>query len=247
MKKLLLPFLFVLLALPVFAQTAVLTFTAERGEVFHIRLDDRTINHTASNFVRIAPLRPGRHYIEVKVRTRHGVYQMGQRIVVPAGVEANYAVRTVGRSGKAYLRLISEVPLAPPVVVRPLPRYPDRYDDYDREHRYEPVPPRYDNRYSGDCRNLMTGHEVDRLIQTMRSRDFESTKLSIARDAVRNGSILAEDLKRVLQQFDYETTRVEFAKYAYDYLCDKEHFYYIYDLFRFDSSVQELERYTGRR
>ncbi|MBC5994225.1 DUF4476 domain-containing protein [Pontibacter cellulosilyticus] len=243
MKKLLLPFLFVLLALPVFAQTAVLTFTAERGEVFHIQLDDRTVNHTASNFVRIAPLRPGRHYVEVKIRTRQGVYQMGQRIVVPAGVEANYGVRTVGRSGKAYLRLISEVPLAPPIV-RPLPRYPDRYDDYDR---YDPVPPSYDDRYRGDCRNLMTGHEVDRLIQTMRSRDFESTKLSIARDAVRSGSILAEDLKRVLQQFDYETTRVEFAKYAYDYLCDKEHFYYIYDLFRFDSSVQELEQYTGRR
>ncbi|WP_299818621.1 DUF4476 domain-containing protein [uncultured Pontibacter sp.] len=244
MKKLLLPFLFVLLALPVFAQTAVLTFTAERGEVFQIKLDDRTINHAASNFVQIAPLRPGKHYVEVKVRTRQGVYQMGQRIVVPAGVEANYGVRTMGRSGKAYLRLISEVPLAPPVVVRPLPRYPDRYDDYDR---YEPTPPRYDDRYKGDCRNLMTGHEVDRLIQTMHSRDFESTKLSIARDAVRNGSILAEDLKRVLQQFDYESTRVEFAKYAYDYVCDKEHFYYIYDLFKFDSSVQELERHTGRR
>ena len=247
MKNLLLPFLFVLLALPVFAQSAVLTFTAERGEVFHVRINNRTVNHTASNFVRIAPVRPGKHYVEVKVRTRHGVYRMGQRIVVPAGVEANYGVRTVGRSGKAYLRLISEVPLAPPVVVRPLPRYPDRYDDYDRDHRYEPAPPRYDDHYRGDCRNLMTGQEVDRLVQIMRSRDFESTKLSIARDAVRNGSILAEDLKRVLQQFDHESTRVEFAKYAYDYVCDKEHFYYIYDLFRFDSSVQELERYTGRR
>ncbi|MFD2513912.1 DUF4476 domain-containing protein [Pontibacter locisalis] len=235
-----------LLALPVFAQASVLTFTAKRGEVFQVKLDNRTVNHTASNYVRIAPLKPGRHYVEFKVRTRQGVYQMGQKVVVPAGVEANYVLRTVSRSGKAYLRLISEVPLVPPVP-RPLPRYPDRYDDYDRDYDYEPVPPRYDDRYSGNCRYLMTAQEVDRLIQTMRSRDFESTKLSIARDAVRNGSILAEDLKRVLQQFDYETTRVEFAKYAYDYLCDKEHFYYIYDLFRFDSSVQELERYSGRR
>lgn len=242
MKKLLLPILFVLLALPVFAQTAVLTFTAEHGEVFHIKLDGRTINHTASNFVRVAPVGAGKHYVEVKVRTRQGVYQMGQRIAVPAGIEANYGVRTVGRSGKAYLRLVSEVPLAPPVP-RPLPRY----DNYDRYDRYEPVPPRYDDRYKGDCRNLMTAYEVDRLIQTMRSRNFESTKLSIARDAISSGSILAEDLKRILQQFDFETTRVELAKYAYDYVCDKEHFYYIYDLFKFDSSVRELERYGGRR
>jgi hypothetical protein len=240
MKNLLLPFLFVLLVLPVLAQTSVLTFTAEYGEVFFIKLNDVTINHTASNFVRIAPVRPGRQFVEVKVRTRHGVYQMGQKIIVPENIEANYVIRTSGRSGKAYLRLINEVPLRPPIT-RPFPRYPDRYDDYD------PIPRHHEDRYRVSCRNLLTSYDVDRLIQTMHSRNFENTKLSIARDALRNGSILADDLKRVLQQFDFETTRVEFAKYAYDNLCDKEHFYYIYDLFRFDSSVQELERYSSRR
>ena len=152
-----------------------------------------------------------------------------------------------------------------PVVVTPvppLPRYPDRYDDYGRDSRSErqrpryddygrnnprnPQPPRYDD-YNSNCRNLLTAQELDRVIQAMNSRNFESTKLTIAREAVRNSSILAEDLKRLLQQFEYENTQVEFAKFAYDYLCDREHLYYIYDVFRFDSSVQELERYTRRR
>ncbi|MHA6248681.1 DUF4476 domain-containing protein [Pontibacter sp. CAU 1760] len=242
MKKLLLPLLLVLLALPVFAQNAVVTFTAERGEAFYLKLDDRTINPTATNFVRIAPLRPGRHNVELKVRTRHGVYQLGQRILVPNGVEATYMVRTHGRSGKAYLRLVSEVPFAPPIG-RPQPRYPDRYNDYDRD----PYPPRHDDRYTPQCRNLLTGRELDRLLETMRARSFESTKLSIARDAVRHSSIMAEDLKRILQAFDYDHSQVEFAKYAYDYICDREHFYYIYDLFRFDSSVRELEEYSRSR
>ncbi|PRY11040.1 uncharacterized protein DUF4476 [Pontibacter ummariensis] len=246
MKKLLLPLLLVLLVVPAFAQAAVLTFTAERGEVFQIQLDDRTVNPIASNFVRIASVRPGGHYVEVKVRTRHGIYRMGQKIVVPEGVEASYLVRTAGRSGKAYLRLIKQVPLAPPVVASPLPRYPDRYEDHQEPYR-QPVRPRYDNDYSNNCSKLMTEQELDRLVQTMGSRDFESTKLSIARDAVRHGSILADDLKRILQQFEYESTQIEFAKYAYDYLCDREHFYYIYDLFQFDSSVRELEEYTDRR
>ncbi|MCJ8166832.1 DUF4476 domain-containing protein [Pontibacter sp. E15-1] len=244
MKKLLLPLLLVLLALPVFAQNAVVTFTAERGEAFYLKLDGRTINPTATNFVRIAPLRPGMHYVELKVRTRQGLYQMGQRILVPDGVEATYVVRTHGRSGKAYLRLVSEVPLAPPIG-RPLPRYPDRYEDYDHPSPRDPYPPRHDDRYTPQCHNLLTGRELDRLLGTMRSRNFERTKLSIARDAVRNSSLMAEDLKRILQEFDHETTRVEFAKYAYDYLCDREHFYYIYNLFRFDSSVRELEEYSS--
>ncbi|GAB3825631.1 hypothetical protein GCM10028895_35470 [Pontibacter rugosus] len=227
------------------AQASILTFIAERGEFFQVEVDGQTINRTASNYVRVNHVRPGKHYVELRVRGRHGVYKMGQKVFVPDGVEANYGVRTRGRSGQAYLQLISEVPLAPPVVVvPPLPRYPDyrRYDD-----RYDPVPPKYEDNYYGSCRNLLSSRELDRLMETIRSRDFESTKLSIARDAIRNSSLMAEDLKRLLQQFEYESTKVEFARYAYEYVCDKEHFYYIYDIFRFDSSVRELEEYTSRR
>ncbi|MFD2999762.1 DUF4476 domain-containing protein [Pontibacter toksunensis] len=253
MKRILLPLLLVLLVMPVIAQASVLTFSAERGEVFYIKLNGKTINHTPTNFVRINHLQPGKHYVEVRVRSRHGVYQAGQRVLVPNGVEANYGVRTRGR--KAYLRLIREIRVVPPPVVvtpvPPLPRYDDRYeeryDGYDRDDRREPQQPRYDD-YNNNCRSLLTAQELDRVIQAMSSRDYESTKLSIAREAVRSGSVLAEDLKRLLQQFEYESSQVEFAKFAYDYLCDREHFYYIYDVFRFDSSVQELERYSsGRR
>jgi len=249
MKKYLLPLLLVLLALPVLAQASVLTLTAERGEAFVAKVNGKTINYTASNLVRLDNLRPGKHYIELKVRSRHGMYKLGQEVFVPLSAEVTYGVHTLGRSGKAYLRLLREVPLAPPVVIRPappLPRYPNRHDrDYGRNDRYDPAP-RQDNDYAY-CRNLMSSREVDRLIQTIRSRDSERTRLSIARDVVSSGSIRAEDLKRLLQQFDYENTQVEFAKFAYEYVCDKEHFYYIYDLFRSDSSVQELERYAGRR
>ncbi|TPE42752.1 DUF4476 domain-containing protein [Pontibacter mangrovi] len=251
MRKLLLPFLFVLLALPVWAQSSILTFTAERGELFQVEIDGRLANRAATNYVRLNHVRPGEHYVELRVRSRHGMYKMGQRVFVPHGVEANYGVRTLGRSGKAYLKLLSEIPLAPVVVPRPpLPPYPDhhRHDDHCGHDRYDD---RYDDRYRddyyGNCRNLLSGRELDRAIEAIRRRDFESSKLSIAREALRGNSIMADDLKRLLRQFDHESTRVEFAKYAYDNLCDREHFYYIFDLFRFDSSVRELEEYARRR
>ena len=238
MRKLLLPLLLVLLALPAWAQGS-LTFTTYKGEPFVMKLNGRPVNRTATNFVRIANLRPGRHTIDVKIMGRYGVYSMGTKLHVTNGYEANYEVLTDGRRGKVWVRLIDEVPLVPPRVVVPQPRpnYPDRrHNDYDR----------YDRR-DNDCRNLLGKYDLDRLTESMRSRDFESTRLTIAREAVRNGSILSEDLRRLLEQFDYETTRVEFAKFAYDYVCDKERFYYIYDIFKFDSSVRELEEYTNRR
>ncbi|WP_299758854.1 DUF4476 domain-containing protein [uncultured Pontibacter sp.] len=236
MKKFLLPFLLVLLALPVWAQSSILTFTAERGEYFQVRVNGRTINRSFTNYVRLNDVRPGEHYVELRVKSRHGIYKMGQKMFVAHGVEANYGVRTLGRSGKAYLKLLSEVPLRPVVPAPPMPRYPDHRRDRD-----------YDEYQDGSCRNLLSARELDRAVEAIRSRDFESTKLSIARDALRGGSIMADDLKRLLLELEYESNRVEFAKYAYDYLCDQEHFYYIYDLFRFDSSVRELEEYAARR
>ncbi len=177
---------------------------------------------------------------------RGGVHHLATRVALHRGVERNYALHVPNRRGKVRLHLVGERPvLPPPVIVTPAPPLPPRYPD-DRNDRYEPVPPRYD-RHNDYCRNLLTQEDVDRLADAMKSRSFESTKLTIAREAVRTGSIVAEDLKFILGQFDYESTRVEFAKFAYDYVCDREHFYYVYDAFEFDSSVRELEEYTSRR
>ncbi|MER2997369.1 DUF4476 domain-containing protein [Pontibacter populi] len=243
MRKLLLPLLLVLLAMPVLVQASVLTFRAPAGEAFYLKLDGKLVNRTASNFVRVDHLRPGKHYVEVKVRTRHRDYQLGTNVYVRHGFETNYGVDVVARKGKLKLRVLSEVPLLPPPPVV-VPRVP-----YPPAEPYRPAPPRYGDRYDSRdrCDYLMSRQDVDRLADAMKSRSFESTKLTIAREALRNNSILAEDLKYILQQCDYESTKVEFAKYAYDYVCDRERFYYVYDVFKFDSSVRELEEYTSRR
>lgn len=247
MIKLLLPLLLVLLVLPMALQASVLTFTSPGGEPFQVKLNGKTVNHRAATFVQIPNLLPGKHYVEFKIMSRRGIHHLGTRVALYRGVESNYALHVPNRRGKVRLHLVSERPLLPPpppVVVTPvppLPRYP-----HDRHDRYEPVLPRYE-RNDDYCRNILTREDVDRLADAMKSRSFESTKLTIAREAVRNVSIVAEDLKFILEQFDYESTRVEFAKFAYDYVCDQEHFYYVYDAFEFDSSVRELEEYASRR
>lgn len=235
-----------LLAMPVFAQASALTFATQNREPFQMMLNGRIVNPRATNFVRVVNLQPGIHTVEFKIAGRHGIYHMGSRVAVAEGYETNYAVRPVGRSGKVQLRRISVVPLARPrvVVPVPLPAPAPRYPEFEP---YEPARPspgydRYDR-----CRNALTGYDIDRLKESMRSRGFEDTKLSVAREALRNASILSEDLKHLLQQFNHESTRVEFAKFAYESVCDQERFYYVYDAFKFDSSVRELEEYTRRR
>ncbi len=207
-------------------------------------LNGRIVNHRASNFVRVANLLPGTHTVEFKIAGRHGVYRMGTSVTAVEGYETNYAVRPLGRSGKVQLRKIGIVPLVPPGVVVPVPLPAPHYPDYEP---YEPSRPSPDYDRYDNCRNALTRYDVDRLTGSMRNRSFEDTKVSIAREALRNAGILSEDLKLVLQHFDYESTRLEFAKYAYDFVCDQERFYYVYDAFEFDRNVRALEAYTSRR
>ncbi|PSR56616.1 hypothetical protein AHMF7605_25530 [Adhaeribacter arboris] len=89
--------------------------------------------------------------------------------------------------------------------------------------------------------------QVDRLLQTMAARNTESSKESIARQALSQNSVLAEDLKAILEQFQHENTRLEFAKFAYKATCDRRNFYFINEAFSYDASIRELEDYIKRR
>ena len=84
--------------------------------------------------------------------------------------------------------------------------------------------------------------DVDALVQAVQQRPFEASRLSIAKEALRESSLQAADLKRLLRSFDFETSRVELAKYAYAHVADRQNFYRVYEAFDFESSVQEVQQ-----
>lgn len=93
---------------------------------------------------------------------------------------------------------------------------------------------------------LMTPADAGALAQAIKQRPFESTKLSTAQQALASSSIRAEDLEVVLRSFDFDSTRVELAKFAYEHVADPQNFYRVYDAFQFDSSVQEVQKSVAK-
>lgn len=55
----------------------------------------------------------------------------------------------------------------------------------------------------------------------LKSVTFESDKLQEAKDAVRRDCFSSNQIKIALGAFDHESTRLEFAQYAYDFVFDK--------------------------
>jgi hypothetical protein len=88
----------------------------------------------------------------------------------------------------------------------------------------------------------MQPQDVDALVQAIKQRPFEASKLSTAKEALTQTTIQAEDLKRLLRSLDFEASRVELAKFAHSHVADPQNFYRVYEAFDFDNNAQEVQR-----
>ncbi|UOQ73419.1 DUF4476 domain-containing protein [Hymenobacter cellulosilyticus] len=87
----------------------------------------------------------------------------------------------------------------------------------------------------------MQGQDVDALVNSVRSKSFDSSRLDVAKQALEQSTIQADDLKRLLGTLDFENSKVELAKFAYPHVTDQQNFYRVYDSFQFESSIKEVQ------
>jgi hypothetical protein len=83
--------------------------------------------------------------------------------------------------------------------------------------------------------------------QTISSKSFDDTKLTIAKQVIASNCLFSRQVKELMLLFSFEATRLEFAKYAYGYTFDIGNYYMLNDAFQFESSVDELNQYINGR
>ena len=88
----------------------------------------------------------------------------------------------------------------------------------------------------------MNPAQFEQLERIINRATFESTKESIAKQALYRNLLTSAQLREILEKFSFESTKLNFAKYAYGQVVDKQNIFLIYDAFTFDSSVRQLER-----
>ena len=102
--------------------------------------------------------------------------------------------------------------------------------------------------YSGDigCPWPMSEGEFGNAVSSIRSKDFEDSKLTVAKQVAGNNCLFASQVRDIMMAFDFEDTKLQFAKYAYGHTYDINNFYMVNDAFEFESSIEELNRAIGR-
>lgn len=77
----------------------------------------------------------------------------------------------------------------------------------------------------------------------IRQATFDSDKLMIANQFIRNNTISAKEVADVMRLMTYESNKLEFAKNAYDACYDKQNYFLVNQAFTYSNSIRQLNAF----
>jgi len=89
----------------------------------------------------------------------------------------------------------------------------------------------------------MNAASFERFKQSLHNESFDNTRLTIAKQVISTNTFTSTQVKEIVEQFSYESSRIEIAKFSYKYTVDKGSYFLVADAFTYSSSKQELMEY----
>ncbi len=89
----------------------------------------------------------------------------------------------------------------------------------------------------------MSPVDFDQAKASISSKNFEDSKLTIAKQIIQGNCLLSSQVREMLELFSFEDTRLNFAKFAYAYTLDLGNYYKVNDAFKFELSIDELNKF----
>lgn len=93
------------------------------------------------------------------------------------------------------------------------------------------------------CTGPMSSADFSSFMGSMKGKSFEDSKDQLARQAMKSNCFSSEQVREIMKAFQFEETRLEFAKAAYAHVYDRNNYYKVNDAFQFELSIDELNEY----
>jgi hypothetical protein len=110
-----------------------------------------------------------------------------------------------------------------------------------------PAPVEEDPAVAGGCRQAMSATDFEDAKESVESKGFDETKLTTAKQIAGSNCLSTSQVKSIMGLFGFEDSKLDFAKFAYDHVMDRNNYYKVNDAFGFSSSVDELNSYIQSR
>ena len=93
------------------------------------------------------------------------------------------------------------------------------------------------------CYGPADGMSFGNLKRSIASKDFEDSKMTIAKQAIPKKCLTSSQIKELMIMMDFEDTKLELAKFAYDHVYDTDNYYVVNDAFEFELTIDDLMEY----
>lgn len=84
-------------------------------------------------------------------------------------------------------------------------------------------------------------------LRTIRNQGFDSGKLRVAKQVARQNLLRSGQVKRIMLTMSFESSRLDFAKFAYASVVNPDKYYVVNEAFSFSSSIAKLDRHIDRQ
>lgn len=188
--------------------------------------------------VMISRINSGSHFIKVyQVRSdvlggqRYG--RNNYQLVYSGNVNVKPMVHVdivINRFGRAFF---DEQPVAQG-------NYYDEDDDWGNDNNNGQNNGNYGNR-------PMDNGTFELLKQAIQKESFADSKMRVAKQAISSNYVSTSQVRELANLFNFDDSKLELAKYAYDFTTDKNNYFLINDVFSFGTSKDELMKYVESR
>jgi hypothetical protein len=224
------------------AQLTNLIFFSEQGEHFSIVLNGILQNAKPETNIKITGL-PAPSYKMKVIFEDPKIPEIDKTLMFQQGTETTFNIRK-NNKGEYVIQFLSQVNISATtlttaagasgtmVVTDP------GYGVASGSHYEMPG-------YHGDvgCPYPMTDLDFRDMKQSVASNSFEESKLNIAKQVASSNCLFSSEVKEIMELFSFESSRLEFAKFAYRYTFDVGNYYKVNGAFQFESSIEELNKY----
>ncbi|MFC5196365.1 DUF4476 domain-containing protein [Bizionia hallyeonensis] len=93
-----------------------------------------------------------------------------------------------------------------------------------------------------DC-YAMYETDFNQALTAIKSKTFSDSKLTLAKQVTKGNCLTAAQIAQITNLFDFESTKLEYAKFAYSFCYNPENYWKVNNAFEFESTIDELNEY----
>lgn len=79
-----------------------------------------------------------------------------------------------------------------------------------------------------------------KFMSSLKNESIDGNRLTMAKSFVKSNTLSADQIAQITKQLSFDSNRLDFAKYAYDYCYDKSNYFLLKDAFSFSSNYNSL-------